>query len=792
MIVLAIFYTLGILCLQYQSSLYAWIAYSSIALSICLFCICRYTALLPKKQTFLIYALSAFALGFSWAQFQASQRISQTLSLEYDQRNITLTGIIADLPQQTEHSWRFDFIPDPTIQGIPPKIRLSWYEPPPGLPSPKAGERWTFEARLRPMHGMFNPLGFDYEAWLLGHNILATGTIKNSAINTATLLDSKPPGVMPWLQRTRQSIRDRFLAILPDQRYTPVLTALAVGDQGNIEPSDWEALRASGTVHLLSISGLHIAMVAWLFGTFSAFIWRLSPKTLTYLPAQTIFAISALISAWAYATLAGLSIPTLRSALMISVFSLAFISFRHVARRDIFALSLILVLTFDPWAVLSAGFWLSFGAVALLIYFEQRKTKTWQVMLYTQLGLSLASMPVLGFLFNQVPLFSALVNIVAIPWVSWIITPLCLLSMLPGLDQWLLPWAHQQTAWLMHGLNWISTLPYAQWFPASVPLLLMLCTLLGILWLGAPRGMPARSLGLVSLLAFGFWTPPRPPIGHFQITSLDVGQGLAVHIQTAQRDLFFDTGPVYGRSSQENNAGERIVLPYLKAHGIKQLDMLILSHADLDHVGGATALLSQFKVETLLSSLPTENTLHTLAPQHAPCHAGTRWEWDGVTFEILWPPEDKNQVPPAANMRKEGHDNNLSCVLRISNAQTQALITGDLEGNAEGALIERTGPGHLQSQLVIAGHHGSKTSSTSAFIEETQAKMVVFSAGFRNNFRHPHPNIVAAWERTGAQTTRTDLGGAIRYDSRTPNAVQTWRQTAARYWHSPTQTLKTE
>lgn len=721
-------------------------------------------------------------LGLSWAGLRAHWRLSETRWPERSGQDMVVTGWVSDLPHALENGSRFEFRVLDAPEGVPKNLRLAWYDIPPEMPTPSAGALWQLQVRLRPPHGLWNPNGFDYEAWLFERNIGATGSVKNVSSNRQI-----SSCLSQWNARVaclRQTIRDRFTRILPNAPYTPVLTALAVGDQQNIAETDWSALRATGTIHLLSISGLHISMVAWLLAVLVNQLWRYFPGLCRRWPAQKAAALTALFTAWLYTILAGMSVPTLRSTLMISVVTLALLTARHFAPRTVLLLAMLAVLLWDPWAVLAVGFWLSFGAVALLAYFSAYPSKGWRVAVYTQLGLSLASLPILGYLFNQAPLLSPIANSIAIPAVSWIITPLCILSMVPGLDTLLLPWAHTLVLWLMGFLKYLTQIPHALWFPPTPPLWLALLACLGALWAMAPRGTPARPWGIIALLALVTWHPTPPVNGAFEMTVLDVGQGLAVHLRTHFHNMLFDVGPVYGRPPSPSNAGERVVLPYLASEGIDSLDMILLSHADQDHTGGAETLSKLRPPLLFLDSLPEEHPIHAGNSPHVPCAAGQRWVWDGVTFEVLWPPEDRTQIPPARQSRQMGHDNNLSCVLRVSTPSASVLITGDLESNGEAAMQALWSENTLQSTVVVAGHHGSRTASSESFIAATRPQYAIFSAGYGNAFHHPHPEILDRWTRARAVTQTTFQTGALRFKSDEPNSLIQWRSAAPRYWHT--------
>jgi len=493
-----------------------------------------------------------------------------------------------------------------------------------------------------------------------------------------------------------------------------------------------------------------------------------------------------LLAAFAYTLLAGFAVPAQRTLYMLGVVAAARLLKREVAASNVLALALLAVLLLDPWAVLAAGFWLSFGAVALLLYIGSGRLGAahwFSEWARAQWAVTLGMLPALLALFQQFSLVSPLANALAIPLISLVITPLALLGGVPFFSP-VLHLAHWLTSGLMRYLDWLAAWPLATWQQAAPPPWQVLLALAGGVWLLLPRGFPARWLGVLAFLPLLTFTPPRPPPGAAQVVVLDVGQGLAVHVQTATHDLLFDAGPAY---SADADSGSRIIVPYLRAVGVRELDELIVSHADNDHSGGAASVLVGLPVGMLRVSLPREHPLFALpdtranAPPHLPCRAGQAWTWDDVRFTVLY--------PPAGVQAKK--TNAVSCVLRVDAAGHRLLITADIEAAQEAALLAKAaasssqGGDTLAADILLAPHHGSRTSSTGAFIAAVGAREVIFPVGYRNRFGHPKAEIVDRYLASGAHLHRTDAVGAVsvRLDA-VGIALDHARDMQPRYWQA--------
>ena len=736
----------------------------------------------------LLLLIAALSLGFCWASFRAEQRLANQLPESSENRDIRVTGVIAGLPQNLANGFRFAFDVE-TIETpdavVPRKILLSWYRPRNAKPvnedvsaakseeipaqNFRPGERWRFTVRLKRPHGNANPHGFDYEAWLFEREIRATSNIRTTRSDAPPeMLAAFVPRFNYAIERLRDEIRQRFLAVLPEAPYVGVLIALAIGDQRAIPTEQWLTFNRTGITHLVSISGLHVTMIAALLAALVNFLWRKSETLCVYLPAQKAALLAGWLAATFYALLAGFEIPAQRTLYMLSVIALALWTGRNLGVSRVILAALFVVVLIDPWALLSTGFWLSFGAVAVLLFVGTSRigrTKGWRAVLkewgMAQWAVTIGSIPLLLFFFQQFSLVSPLANALAIPFVSFIVTPL---SLLFALFPWppLLYLDHALVSFLMCGLEWLADWPV--WQQAAPPLFASIVALAGIVWLLLPRGFPGRSAGLFLILPALFWTPPRPVNGDAWVDILDVGQGLAVLVRTEKHNLLYDTGSTYSANPTGSNAGLRTVLPYLRALGIRSLDTLVVSHEDKDHSGGAASIQAALPIERTLSSI----TLF----KGALCEAGQDWHWEGVNFTILYPSADDY----AKNPKKT---NSRSCVLRIDTGKVSLLLTGDIEAADERKLIERA-PFLLKNNVVVVPHHGGAGSSTPAFISAVAPQEAIFSAGYKNPFNHPRPDTLARY--ASARTWRTDLQGAIHVRLEKVVEIAAWREERRRYW----------
>ena len=774
--IFVIFFALGVASLQQQADLpERYCLWLGLALGV-LTMAWRWRTQ-SRRIIYLALSLSGLSLGFVWAAALAHARMADALPLANEGIEISMTGVVASLPQTMERGLRFEFDVEASTVAVPSHISLTWNRNPHAeLASPRAGERWRCTVRLKRPHGNVNANGMDFEAWLLERDIRATGSVRLSDPHTLERLDELVwrPGYL--VERVRQNIRDRFLAALPDAPYVGILVALAIGDQQAIAPDLWQVFSRTGITHLMSISGSHITMLAALAYFLSAWMWRRSSVLPLYVPVQHAAAVGGLAAAFAYCLLAGFAVPAQRTLYMLAVVALASLARREIAPSRVLALALLVVLLYDPWAVLAAGFWLSFGAVALLLLVgtgARERAHWFNEWGRAQWAVTLGMLPALLALFQQFSLVSPVANAIAIPLVGIIITPLVVAATIPVLSM-LLPLANWLTELLMWVMEFLAHLPIATWQQAAPPMVLVIAALLGGAWVLLPYGFPARWLGLLAFIPLLSFSPPRPDTNAASVTVLDVGQGLAVHVQTATHDLLFDAGPAF---SADADSGNRIIVPYLRSIGVRHLDMLMISHADRDHSGGAESVLAMVPVAQIKSSLPFEHALSAQPVKQTDCVAGEAWEWDGVRFEVLHP-------DAALIAERVSHvTNDLACVLRISAAGKHLLITSDIEAVGELALVARR-PKDLPAEVLVVPHHGSRTSSTPEFIAAVGAREAIFPVGYRNSFGHPRADVVARYFASGVNLHRTDKDGAVQVRLSSDGVkVLHQRDIARRYWH---------
>ena len=759
------------------------------------------------RSAFIAGLIGIGLLAFGSAGLRAGMRLADVLPAGLEGRDVQVTGVLASLPQRSASGLRFRFDVESATQGgqpvvLPAMLALGWYsgfhedaaasQPRGEL---RAGQRWRFTLRLRQPHGNLNPHGFDYELLLFEQGLRATGYVRDEPKPELLERAAGTP-----VERLRQRVRDAIEASVSDRRAAGVLAALAVGDQGAIERDDWDLYRNTGIAHLVSISGLHITMFAWLAGGAVAALWRRSSRALLWLAVPHAARWGGLICAAAYAVFSGWGVPSQRTIWMLATVTLL----QAVGVRWPWLLVLlaaaVVVTVLDPWALLQVGFWLSFVAVGLLMASaapndaapssETAQTEGWRgwplrlwatvrAALRTQFIATLGLTPLTLVFFQQVSVVGFAANLIAIPLVTLVITPLALLGVA------LVPlWA--VGAWVVQQLNavlgWLALLPGAVWVVPASPLWAQLAALAGAVMLVLPWPWRARALALPLVLPLLLPQPSRPPVGAFDLIAVDVGQGTAVLVRTHEHLLVFDAGPQYSRDS---DAGTRVLAPLLRGRGEARIDTLVLSHRDLDHVGGARALLTGWPVGTLLSSLEASHPLLALARAPVRCHAGQGWDWDGVRFDVLRPQE--------ADYERAMKTNAMSCVVRVSAGGRSVLLTGDIEREQEAALVASLGDA-LRSDVLVVPHHGSRTSSTAAFLDAVQPSVAVFQAGYRNRFGHPAPDVMGRYVERGIAVATSPACGAWLWraggeageaagDGRAIVRGDCHRDAGRRYWH---------
>ncbi len=773
---------------------------------------------LQKKQiisaknhaaAWVILSLAALFLGFGQAGWRAAAFVEQAISPDLEGRDIRITGIAAAMPQRDESGIRFrldvesaQLVQEGKAQAVtlPPRIQLAWYrsllrlseeaaavpfaELQAGGGDIKAGERWQLVARLKAPHGNVNPHGFDYELWLWEQGIQATGYVRATP-REATRGDGPIRIGETWqhpLEAARQHVRDAIFERVSNPQLAGVIAALAVGDQAAIDRADWDIYRATGVAHLMSISGLHITMFAWGTALLIGSLWRRSTRLTDRMAAQHAALLGGVILATLYSLFSGWGLPAQRTVGMLAAVALLRLSGKRWPWPMVWLAILALIVASDPWALLSAGFWLSFVAVGVLFATDSGKpvarpehahSASWlramlprlAALLREQWVITLALAPLSLLLFNQVSIVGLLANVLAIPWVTLVITPLALAGTVfaPLWDGAAL--AVQALGAVLAGL---ATFPYATFSIASGAGFITGFALFGGILLVMRLPWALRCAGALMILPMLLATPPRPVQGEFALLAADIGQGNAVLVQTASRSLLYDAGP---RFSRESDAGQRTLVPLLRALG-ERIDVLMVSHRDADHIGGAAAVLKMQPEAKLISSIENEHELQALRPSQR-CIAGQSWQWDGVTFEILH--------PQASDYETQQKPNAMSCVLRISNGRQTTLLVGDLEAAQEARLVAQGAP--LQADLLLVPHHGSKTSSTPEFLDAVKPKIALVQAGYRNRFQHPIPEVMQRYSDRSIRVLQSPSCGAAHWRSQEPDALSCQRETDRRYWH---------
>lgn len=730
-------------------------------------------ALWLSRLRWLVLALAVGLLAFAQAGLRAQDRLAHRLQPAWEGRDIELVGQIDSLPvavvgQGGAPGWRFQFAADGGGEAAPPPrlMLLAYGEPGGAAPALIAGERWRWTVRLKRAHGLVNPNGFDAELWLFEQGLRATGVVRPGS--------GQRLQAPPWwsLDAARQRLRERLHERVADPTAAGVLAALSLGDQAAISRADWALFRDTAVAHLLSVSGLHVTLFAWLAMRLVEPLWRRSRRLVLWLAAPVAARWLGVAAALGFALFSGFGVPAQRTVWMLAgVAALQSLGLRWPWTALLLAVA-VLVTAIDPWALMQPGFWLSFMAVGLLMASGAETARGWRQRLWAGLrsqGLATLGLAPLSLVcFAQISWIGLLANLVAIPLVSFVLTPLALLG------GWVPPlWA--AAAWLNQGLmawlRWLAQWPGAVWWVPAAPLWAQGAALLGALAVVLPLPWRLRASGLLLMLPLLWPAVEAPPAGEFELLAADIGQGNAVLIRTAGHALLFDTGPAYAPGA---DAGERVLLPLLRGLGVRRLDALILSHRDSDHVGGAASVLQGLPVSQLYSSLEPGHPLLAQAPPHHRCEAGARWAWDGVEFRLLHPQPEHY----GAGLKS----NDLSCVLQVQSASGQrALLLGDLEAEQERRLVAREPD--LRAAVLLAPHHGSKTSSSPELLAAVQPRLALVQAGYRNRFGHPALPVQARYQAAGITLVQSAACGAWRWRSGQPLAqARCQRELDRRYW----------
>lgn len=716
----------------------------------------------------------AFCLAGAWSIQGARQALEQRIPSAWEGRSLLVRGEVEGLPEAAPRGARFRFRPrelrlDGEAAALPGHGRWQLFSPLPTLPLP--GSDCRLEVRLKRPHGAANPAGFDFEAWLLSEGVTATGSVR--------AMHCQPPRGFS-MDGLRLRLREEFSRRYPERPAAGVLLALVSGDRSRVDDAAWQNYSLTGVVHLMAISGMHVTMLAAVAAWLLLRLLRLWPRLGLRWPLQRPVMLAGLGVALAYSLLAGFSVPTERTLVMVAVVVLASCAGRRLPPFLVLLLALVAVLGWSPLAVHAAGFWLSFGAVTVLLLFGvgEGEIPAWRQALHLQFAVTFLLLPLTLWFFDRISWVSPFANLIAVPLVTFGVVPLGLLGFLC----WLTGLGAGAGFFWSAATGLVEIMDalmeqFAAWPLASVPFSLsglgaLLWLTLAVICLLQPASLRLRLLAPAFLLPL--WWPPAALSGaQMRVTVIDVGQGLSVLVETAGHRLLYDTGPAMGSRA---DAGQRHVLPVLYRRGIHHLDTLVLSHGDLDHTGGAASVLAGVAVRRGLGAAPAAPLPPGLSWQG--CEAGQHWAWDGWDFAILY--------PDASEYRDARGDNNRSCVLRISRGNSSILLPGDLERPGERALLSRLAPSALASRVLVLGHHGSRSSTSAAFLAAVRPSLAIASAGYRNAFRHPSQVVLGRLDAAAIPWHNTAASGALTlyFDGAGGIDLEEYRRVSGHYWQA--------
>lgn len=711
-----------------------------------------------KNKYYLILPF-AFAAGFTWTAWYAHANLSWTLKKELEGKPFIITGSITSLPHAGRFGTQFEF----HVDKFNSNIRLTWMN----APVLNVGDQWRLLVKLKRIHAVQSPGTYDYEAFALQRGIRASGSVRASQTNKRLSQSIFSP---------RQILLEKIQLYGPHTQTSPWLAALIIGERNGISPEDWQVLRNTGTNHLMAIGGLHIGILAGFAYAITSFFWRRIANLALKMPAQHAGASAAFLMTVIYSSLSGFSLPSQRASIMLSVFFIALQAKRKINPWNAWFLAIFCVLMMNPLSVLSESFWLSFGTIGLILYGMGHRlapTGFWWKHARVQWVIGFGLIPLTLVLFQECSLLSFIANSMAIPWLAMTILPLCFLSavflfIFPTLAGLCLQLADKSLAGLWMVLSSLSHFQLAAihiYIPGYFSLMLMM---MGFLFFLLPAGLPGRYLGIIWILPVFLYHPQKPPQGDYWVSLLDVGQGLSVVIQTASHTLVYDAGPRFLGGA---DMGESVVLPYLRKLNTRKIDAMVISHGDNDHIGGMVAILHEFPDTPVITSVPEK-----IPSPHAQfCNAGESFQWDHVSFTFL---------SPFHHEMKSRNDG--SCVLMIDNGHHKVLLAGDIEKAAEKELLLRS-PEKLPASMIVAPHHGSKTSGIKSFIAAVHPQIVLYATGYRNRYHFPHKSVVAAYENIHAAAYNTVDTGTILFkflhDDMTIPAPEAYRIMNKKYWY---------
>ncbi|WP_255535065.1 DNA internalization-related competence protein ComEC/Rec2 [Polynucleobacter sp. Nonnen-W13] len=777
-----------------------------------------------RHASSLLLAVCCCALGFAWSAYYAQDRLSNILALEHEGKDLVLEGRVNALPQSASSGAKFSFEVDQAflgrkrIESFPPQVYLSWqpaWRNPQDVPEVIPGQRWEFKVKIKRPYGSLNPHTFDFERWSFHQDFGASGSVRSGQLILEKDIAFTEFALAMEYQRWK--LRQKIQRLLSkDARYGGVIAALVMGDQNAIDQEDWRVFNATGIGHLISISGLHVTMLAGFGAMLATFIWRRNTLPLS-VPVGKVAAAVGFLTAFVYAWLAGFQIPAQRTMYMVGVVAFALWSGRNPRSFDIWWWALFFVLVIDPMATYTPGFWLSFGAVAAILYAMQdsagllglptgrelevhwrnRVIQALREACRVQAVVTIALLPLTLYWFYQVSIVSPLANAIAIPVVSYIVTPLAIAgALLPDfIGKYLLIPAHATMDYLAIMLAWMASWKWSIAWSSQPAWWAIALSTIGILIAIRPGSIQeswmSRIAGLVLCvtLFIQLSTSAHLEKGEFRATVLDISQGTAVLIETKTKRLLYDTGPIQGK----DNAGQRIILPYLRGRGINHIDRMVISHSDSDHIGGAATLLKEIRFDFMMGSLPSTNPLLENLKERKipaiPCRFGQQWSWDGVDFHIWHPHEHTNFEDH--HPRKP---NEVSCVLEVRNQTASFWLTGDVEKQGEAEITERLTQkalNHLRNKNLIfmAPHHGSKTSSSQELLTALSPDEAFAQNGYRNRYGHPHSSVTARYQSMNIPFYQTPNTGAQVWSFYNANKLNKaplfQRGYSQRLWHRP-------
>ena len=754
---MTVFFFTGVLSVQLLPTLPSiWFLLFGGALALCVY----------KWTDWFSFILFGFILSAGYSLFVQSHYLPASV----ESQEILIVGQVTDLPVRESGSIKFLFNVDKVVLpehdlAFPKKIQLRWYGQNKNVHS---GEKWQLLVKLKRPHGLFNPHGFDYEKWLFHQGIGATGYVRQADLNIR-IAEADVRHIGAW----REALQRYLDHSLEGYAHLGVIKALVLGDRSDISANEWGVFRKTGTSHLIAISGLHIGLVSALM--FGLIRWLVLRVPLISRFANRYAIAAAITSATFYAALAGFSLPTQRALIMLSVVLFGVLWQRHYKPFHIISVALLAVLVYDPLAPMSPGFWLSFGAVLVILYGvvgRVKKTGFARQLVRVQWWVSIGLMPLTVFFFQQVSLVGPLANLVAVPFVSFVVVPLLILALLLSAIDYSLGALLLNVCAFLFDLLWLllnelASLEFSTLLWSPISLLACVLAVMGVAFMLMPKSVLPKPL--VCFLFLPLFFPIQADEleqEEFKLVLLDVGQGLSAIIHTAEHTVVFDTGAKY---SEKSNVASTVIVPYLLGEGVKKVDQLVISHGDNDHAGGAQTVLSSLPVKQLLTSVPE------MFPKDSPvlCEVGMGWTLDGVSFEFL---------SPAADHLFDG--NNASCVLKVSSSNGRVLLTGDIEKHVESSLV-RSQSEKLKNDVLIAPHHGSTSSSTIDFIKAADPEFVLFSAGYKNRFGFPKETVVKRYKTLGIKTFNTAEQGAItaHFVNNKPIELKSFREEAFKFWN---------